>query len=484
MTSRESASFRLPTRRGFLAGGAALAGASVAVGTSPATAAAGPGHGGPAGGEWPPGPGLPNTAQPADAELRRILREIDPDRIRHNVETLVGFGTRHTLSVQDDPNRGIGAARDWIASQFEEYAAAAGGLMTVDTPSYVQPVAPRIPVPTLISNVRATLRGSSEPDRIYLVSGHYDSRVTDVLNATSDAPGANDDASGTAVSMELARVMAKHKPAATLVFLAVAGEEQGLFGSNHTAQEYKAAGADIQGMLNNDIVGSGTADDGTRDRRSLRLFAQGIANPPTPEDIARIRVGGENDSAARELARFVTEVATRNVTGMDVHVIYRLDRFLRGGDNLSFLQAGFLAAIRFTEPHENFDHQHQDVRVENGVQIGDLPQFCDFDYIAGVARVNAASMWSLSAAPGTPRNVRVNTTNLTNDTTLFWTVDPAAASYELVWRPTTEPLWTHRIPVGKVGTATVDMSKDNVIFGVRAIGPKGHRSPAAFPLPG
>jgi Peptidase family M28 len=487
MTSRESGSTRLPTRRGFLASGAALAGTSIAAGASSASSASatsdhGGGHHG-RGVDWPPGPGLPNTSQKADSELRSILREIDPERIRHTIETLVGFGTRHTLSTQTDPVRGIGAARDWIASQFEEYAAASGGRMTVDVPSYIQPPASRIPVPTRISDVRATLRGSVEPDRIYLVSGHYDSRVTDVLNGTSDAPGADDDASGTAVSMELARVMATRRPNATLVFLAVAGEEQGLYGSNFVAQQYKAAGADIQGMLNNDIVGSSTADDGTRDRRSLRLFAQGVANPPTEEDIARIRVGGENDSAARELARFVTEVASRDVTGMDVRVIYRLDRFLRGGDNLSFLQAGYLAAVRFTEPNENFAHQHQDVRVENGIQYGDLPQFCDFGYIADVARVNGAAMWSLSAAPGTPRNVTVDTTQLTNDTMLSWTVDPAAASYEVVWRPTTTPFWTHRIPVGKVGTTTIDLSKDNVVFGVRAIGTHGHRSPAAFPLP-
>jgi Peptidase family M28 len=487
MTSRESAPFRLPTRRGFLASGAALAGASVATGASSASSAsATSGHGGHqgGGGEWPPGPGLPNTTQQADPELRSILREIDPDRIRHTIQTLVGFGTRHTLSTQTDPARGIGAARDWIAAQLGEYAASSDGRMTVDVPSYIQPPASRIPVPTRISNVRATLRGSAEPDRIYLVSGHYDSRVTDVLNATSDAPGADDDASGTAVSMELARVMATRQPRATLVFLTVAGEEQGLYGSGFTASQYRAAGADIQGMLNNDIVGSSTADDGTRDRRSVRLFAEGLLNPPNADDLARISVGGENDSAARELARFVTEVATRDVTGMDVRVIYRLDRFLRGGDHLSFLQNGFPAAVRFTEPNENFAHQHQDVRVENGVQFGDLPQFCDFDYIAGVARVNGAAMWSLAAAPGTPRNVRVNTTQLTNDTILTWTVDPSAASYEVVWRPTTTPFWTHRIPVGKVGTTTVDLSKDNVVFGVRAIGPQGHRSPAAFPLPG
>jgi hypothetical protein len=482
MTSRESARSILPTRRGFLAGGAAFAGASVA-GTTAAHAEPSHHHGGGGGGEWPPGPGRPNTAQHADAELRSILREIDPDRIQHTIETLVGFGTRHTLSTQDDPARGIGAARDWIASQFQAYAAASGGRMTVDVPSYIQPVASRIPVPTRISDVRATLRGSTEPDRIYVVSGHYDSRVTDVLNGTSDAPGADDDASGVAVSMELARVMATRQPRATLVFLAVAGEEQGLYGSNFVASQYKAAGADIRGMLNNDIVGSSTADDGTRDRRSVRMFAEGLLNPPTPDDLARISVGGENDSAARELGRFVTEVATRDATGMEVRLIYRLDRFLRGGDHLSFIQNGFPAAVRFTEPNENFAHQHQDVRVENGVQFGDLPQFCDFDYIAGVARVNGAALWSLSAAPGTPQDVKVDTTLLTNDTKLTWTQDPAAASYEVVWRPSTEPLWTHRIPVGQTGTATIDLSKDNAIFGVRAIGPQGHRSPAAYPLP-
>src|SRR3954452_10797040 len=282
MTSRESVKFHLPTRRGFLAGGAAFAGASVAAGTSSASATSGPGGGHDGGGQWPPGPGQPNTAQHADHELRAILREIDPERIRHTVETLVGFGTRSTSSTQNDSQHGIGAARDWIASQFQEYAAASGGRMTVDVPSYIQPVAPRIPVPTRISNIRATLRGSAEPDRIYVVSGHYDSRVTDVLNGTSDAPGADDDASGTAVSMELARVMAKRAPRATLVFLAVAGEEQGLFGSNFTAQQYAAAKADIQGMLNNDIVGSSTDDDGTRDRRSVRLFAEGVLTQPPP----------------------------------------------------------------------------------------------------------------------------------------------------------------------------------------------------------
>jgi hypothetical protein len=237
-------------------------------------------------------------------------------------------------------------------------------------------------------------------------------------------------------------------------------------------------------MLNNDIVGSSTADDGTRDRRSVRLFAQGISRPPTATDTSLIRVDGENDTASRELGRFLTEVATRDVTGMDVRLIYRLDRFLRAGDQLSFLQQGY-PAVRFTEPHENFAHQHQDVRVEDGVQYGDLPQFVDHDYIAGVARVNAAGLWSLATAPGTPRDVRVDTTRLTNDTALTWTVDPAAAGYEVVWRPTIEPVWTHVVRVGKVGTATLTgFSKDNALIGVRAVGADGKRTPAVLPVPG
>jgi len=319
---------------------------------------------------------------------------------------------------------------------------------------------------------------------MYVVSGHYDSRVVDVMDRVSDAPGADDDASGVAVSMELARVMARHDPQATIAFMAVAGEEQNLYGSHHAATLYKEAGADIQGMLNNDIVGSSTADDGTRDRRSIRLFAEGISRPPTADDTALIRVDGENDTPPRELGRFLTEVATREATGMDVRLIYRLDRFLRAGDHLSFLQQGY-PAVRFTEPHENFDHEHQDVRVVNGVQLGDLPQFVDFDYVAGVARANAAGLWSLATAPGTPRDVKIDVTQLTNDTTLTWTLDPAAAGYEVVWRPTTSPVWTHAVPVGAVATATLEgFSKDNALIGVRAVGADGKRTPAVLPVPG
>ena len=414
-----------------------------------------------------------------------ILAAVDRARVEATVRKLVSFGTRHTLSTQDDPDRGIGAARDWIFGEMRSYAATSRGRMTVEKQSYVQQPADRVPVATRITNILATIRGSKHPDRVYVISGHYDSRVSDPLNSTSDAPGADDDASGVAVSMEVARVLATHRPEATIVLAAVAGEEQGLYGSNHMAGQFQLAGKDVQGMFTNDIVGSSTADDGERDPTSLRLFAEGVPTDETEEEAAiRRSVGGENDSPARQLARFVTEVAENTATGMRVRVIYRRDRFLRGGDQIPFLERGYPAA-RFTEPNENYAHQHQDVRVEGGVQFGDLPEFCDFDYIARVARVNAATLWSLANGPGTPKNVKVLTTELTNDTELTWDRNREADldHYEVVWRPTIEDDWTHVIDVGRDTRTRINLSKDNVFFGVRAVDRSGVRSPAAFPTP-
>ncbi|MFC4466211.1 M28 family peptidase [Streptomyces xiangluensis] len=440
----------------------------------------------------------PATAQPPSRELRALLKEIDPDRIEATVRKLASFGTRHTLSSQDDPKRGIGAARDWILAEMKSYAKASGGRMTAELQSYVQQPANRIPVATRITNVVATLRGSVTPDRIYVVSGHYDSRCSDPMDATSDAPGADDDASGVAVAMELARVMAGlpqpsaggtpislRSPAATIVFAAVAGEEQGLYGAAHMAQRFRSADADVQGMFTNDIVGSPTADDGTKDPYTIRLFAEGVPTSETPEQAdTRRSVGGENDSATRQLARFVRDTADNSATGMNVRVIYRRDRYRRGGDHIPFLECAYPAA-RFTEPAEDYAHQHQDVRVENGKQYGDLPEFCDFAFVARVARVNAAALWSLAQAPGTPRGVKILTAALTNSTELTWTrgPEPDLAGYEVVWRETTEPDWTHVIRVGDVTKHKVDLSKDNVFFGVRAVSRAGYRSPVAFPDP-
>ncbi|TCO65857.1 M20/M25/M40 family metallo-hydrolase [Actinocrispum wychmicini] len=427
------------------------------------------------------GPGRPVRPQPPDAELRAILREIDERRIEATIRRLAAFGTRHTLSSQDDPVRGIGAARDWLFAEFSKIPN-----LAVQLQSYIQPAAPpRIPVEVKITNVVGTLRGSTNPERVYVISGHYDSRCTDGLDGVKDAPGADDDASGVAVAMELARVMAKRKPKATLVFVAVAGEEQGLFGSDFMAKQFKAANTDVQAMFTNDIVGSSTADDGSRDPHTIRLFAEGVPTAETPAQAnVRRSVGGENDSTSRQLSRFVRSVAVNDATNMNVRVVYRRDRYLRGGDHISFLTQGY-PACRFTEPHENFAHQHQDVRVENGVQFGDLPEFCDFAFTARVARVNGAVLWSLASAPGTPKGVKIDTSQLTNQSTLLWTrgTEPDLAGYEIVWRETTDSDWTNVINVGDVTTAKVDLSKDNVFFGVRAVDKSGHRSPVAFPVP-
>jgi len=425
-----------------------------------------------------------------DAGLRDMLRHVDPRRMEATVQKLVSFGTRHTSSSQTDPARGIGAATAWVFQQMQAIAATSGGAMTVQQQSFTQPVSSRIPVPTTITNVIATLAGTASPQRYYVVTGHLDSRVTDVLDFTSDAPGADDDGSGVAVVLELARLFAT-RPAfpGTLVFATVAGEEQGLYGSAFMAAQMKAAGADVQGMFSNDIVGASRAWDGTKpDPHTLRLFVEGIPTAATAAQIALMQsVGGENDGATHQLARFVTHAAPFDLTGINVRVIWRRDRYLRGSDHLSFQQQGYPAA-RFTEPRENFNHEHQNVQVVNGVQFGDLMEFVDFDYTARVAKVNGAALWGLATAPSTPKNVQIHTTppgtlSGTNITTLSWNANPESdvVGYEVVLRETTTADWTSAINVGNVTTVDLDIAKDNVQFGIRAVDGNGHRSPAGFP---
>jgi hypothetical protein len=425
--------------------------------------------------------------QRPDRDLVRLLEEIDHNRIEATINRLVAFGTRHTLSSQTDPVRGIGAATEWVYQQMLGFAAASDGRMTVEKQSFVQAPGPRIPVPTTITNVIATLRGDTSPDRMYIITGHLDSRVTDVLDFTSDAPGADDDGSGVALVMELARLFATRHTEATLVFGVVAGEEQGLFGSAFMATQYKAANANIQGMFSNDIVGASSAFDGTRpDPHRVRLFVEGVPTTETANQAAiRRAIGGENDGPSRQLGRFVKSVAENDETEMKIWTIWRRDRFLRSSDHVSFVSQGYPVG-RFTEPRENFNHEHQNVRVENGVQFGDLPEFCDFRYIARVAKVNACVLWSLAQGPGTPVGVIIDTTQLTNLTSLRWQrgAEPDLAGYEIVWRDSTANDWTDVIAVGDVTTVTLDIVKDNVQFGVRAVDAAGHRSPVAAPAPG
>ena len=428
------------------------------------------------------------SASVRNRAIAGIVREIDARNIERSIRQLVSFGTRNTLSEQNDPKRGIGAARDWLYAEFLKAAEASGGRMTVEKQSYEQPKAERVPQPTIVTNIVATLKGTQpeSTERIYVVSGHYDSMCNTPTDAKCDAPGANDDASGTAAVLEMARVMAKYQFDATIVFMAVAGEEQSLLGSTHFAEQAKQKNWNVDAMFTNDIIGNTLGGNGVRDRANVRVFSEGVPSNETPaEATTRRSVGGENDSASRQLARFIKEVGDSYVPQFNVMLVYRRDRYGRGGDHIPFLERGY-PAVRFTEVNEEFRHQHQNVRVENGVQFGDLPEFVDFAYIANVARVNAASLAMLAFAPSRPKGVMILSARLSNDTELRWEAnkEPDLAGYEIVWRDTTAAVWTNSKPVGKVTSFTMKgMSKDNYFFGVRAIDNDGNRSPVTYPRP-
>jgi Peptidase family M28 len=467
-----------PSRRAFLSASAATAiTAPIVMRTGSASAAT-------------VTPGSARNTGNFDPDLRALIGQIDPNRIQSTIETLVSFGTRHTASSQTDPNRGIGAAYAWVFQQMQDIAATSNGNMTVQQQTFLQqPLAGRLANPTSITNTIATLQGTANPQRFYVVTGHLDSRVTDILDSTSDAPGADDDGSGVACVLELARVFATHQFPGTIVFAAVSGEEENLFGSSFMAQQMKNAGNDVQGMFSNDIMGTGDAHDGTRpDPFTVRLFLEGIPTNVTSSQISLMQaVGGENDGLSRQLGRFVADAAPFNLTGMNIRRIWRRDRYLRASDHVSFQGQGY-AAARFTEPRENFNHEHQNTQVVNGVQLGDLIQYVDFNYIARVTGVNAAALWALASSPGTPKNAQIHTTppvsfSGTNFTTLSWNANPETnlTGYEIVMRETTTPDWTSAIPVGNVTTVTLNISKDNVQFGIRAVDQQGNRSPAAFP---
>jgi hypothetical protein len=436
------------------------------------------------------------TGEPmaADRSISAALQQVSAEHIRANIEKLASFGTRSTISAQDPAaiaaGRGIGAAREWIKSEFERYAKDCGGCLEVKTDAFTEPAADRIPQPTDITNVYAVLKGTDAENakRIVLVTGHYDSRNSDILDTKGDAPGANDDASGAAVSLECARVLSKVKFPATIIFLTVAGEEQGLNGSHHFAQMAKEKMAKDQGwnleaVLNNDIVGGDKSAE--QDHSVVRVFSEGLPATATEQDARRIRgLGGENDSESRQLARYIADVGRSYDVGVKPVLVFRLDRYLRGGDHSAFNQQGF-AAVRFTEFREDFHHQHQDVRSENGIEYGDLAKFVDFDYVARVTRLNAATLASLASAPAPPANVHLLTKDLENDSTLTWEASPGgrAAEYEVLWRATSSPEWEHVQKAGSVMRITLKLSKDNVIFAVRAVDAEGHRGLPVAPVP-
>ncbi len=428
-----------------------------------------------------------NEKLPADSQITAALTQISAQRIQATIEKLVSFQTRLTLSAQDPESikagHGIGAAREWIKDEFERYSSDCGGCLEVKTDSFTENPVDRIPQPTVITNVYAVLKGTDPESakRIVLVTGHYDSRNSDTFDVNGFAPGANDDASGVAVSLECARVLSKMKFPATIIFLTVAGEEQGLNGSSHFAKMAKAQGWDIEAALNDDIVGGNL--DPKQDPGVVRVFSEGVPIAASEKDVHMIRnLGGESDSASRQVARYMAEVGRTYRTGVKPLLEFRLDRYLRGGDHISFNEQGY-AAVRLTEYREDYHRQHQNVRSENGIEYGDVIKWVNFDYVANVARLNAATLASLAAAPAPPAKARLQTKDLENNSTITWDASPGSPSYEVVWRATTSPEWEHSEAVGNVTRITLPMSKDNVIFAVRAVDFHGHRSPPVVPQP-
>lgn len=427
-----------------------------------------------------------NSKEKPNPEINKMIKEISAKNIEASIRKLVSFGTRNTNSEQDNPTRGIGAARDWIFGEFQKISADCGNCLTVEKQTYLQPKANRVPEPINLTNVFATLKGTTDPTRVYVVSGHYDSMCGNPSDGKCDAPGANDDASGTAAVIELARVMSKRKFDATIIFMAVAGEEQGLLGARYFAEKAAETKMNIEGMFTNDIVGGVTTQKNSPNRRRVRVFAEGVQSSETEAEAnTRRSVGGENDSQGRQLARYIKEYSDKYLKNFSVWMIYRRDRYLRGGDHIPFLEKGF-SAVRITESDEDYTHQHQNVRTENGVFYGDTPEFVDFEYTANVTRVNMIALSNLALAPAKPKNVGIVTARLTNDTDLKWDANSDAdlAGYEVVWRDTTSAEWTNSVFVGNVTTYTAKaMSKDNYFFGVRAVDKDGNKSPVVYPRP-
>ncbi len=421
----------------------------------------------------------------SQAALDTIGSAPSASRIERDVRTLVGFGTRHTLSDTTSETRGIGAARRWVFDEFTRISKACGGCLEVRYVSGTVKGEPRIPGPAEVVSVIAIQRGTADPNRYVIMSGDIDSRVSDVMNATSDSPGANDNASGLAGTLEAARVLSQHRFSGSIVYAALAGEEQGLFGGKFLAEEAKKAGWRIEGVLNNDMIGNIAGIDGVIDNHTARVFAEGTRANETAEEARQRRfTGGEVDSPTRNLARYI-ERMSGHVPNLDVMMIYRLDRFGRGGHHRPFNDLGY-PAVRVMETHEHYDRQHQDLRTEDGRVYGDTIDGVDFAYAAKLTALNAVSLAGMAWAPPPPANVDIKGA-VSADTTLTWTRPdpkqaPNLAGYKLYWRLTTESQWTHSRWVGDVTSATLkNLVIDNFFFGVAAVAKDGTESPVVFP---
>lgn len=426
------------------------------------------------------------TLPAPDARVAAIVRAVSARQVEANIRTLVSFGTRHTRSDTLSLTRGIGAARRWIKGRFDSLSTACGGCLEVSfVGEVIGPPAPRMPEPTNVVSVVAVQRGATDPDRVVIISGHFDSRAGTDANVTDSAPGANDDGSGTAAVLEAARVLSQQRFGGTIVYAALAGEEQGLFGGQIVARWVRSRGWRVVGVLNNDIIGNTRGADGAADDRTVRVFSDGV--PPTEYDTAAVRrrrlTGGDVDGISRQLARYVERIQRRYVPELDVWMVYRLDRYGRGGDHRPFADLGF-PAVRITEAHEDWTRQHQDIRVEDGIQYGDLPDAVNFTYAARITALNAAALASLSWAPAPPRAVRIGGGGRPS-AVLSWQMPEDSASvagFRVYWRRTDSPTWDHWADVGRVTTHTfTNLVIDNWFFGVASLSGEGNESPVVFP---
>ncbi|HMX79897.1 MAG TPA: M20/M25/M40 family metallo-hydrolase [Ferruginibacter sp.] len=428
---------------------------------------------------------LAQTTIQRDPQIEKMVKEVSADSLKSYISTLVDFGTRNTLSTQTDPRRGIGAARNWVLAKFNEFARQSGGRLTafIDTVT-LQPDGRRVDAPTLLGNVVATLKGTDPNDkRIFLISGHLDNMRSNVMDRTGDAPGADDDGSGTAAVMECARVMSRQSFPATIIFVAVSGEEQGLLGASFMSEKAKKEGWNIEAVLNNDIMGSNNSNEtNIITNTRVRVFSEGLPAYETEKNAVNIRnLGLENDGKSRQLARYVKETGERYIDNLEVVLIYRNDRFLRGGDHTPYVQRGF-AAVRITEMNENYTRQHQDVRTENGIRYGDLEEHIDYEYLRKNTAMNLCNLANLAKSPAMPDSVKMDVKKLSNSTYLYWKA-PAVGKlkgYYVLIRETTSAFWQK-----KFFTADTEIrlpySKDNYFFAVQSVNDTGNESLPVVP---
>ena len=420
-----------------------------------------------------------------DKEIEQMVKEISPDSLRSYIDHLVAFGTRNTLSIQTDNKRGIGAARNWVLNKFNQFVSQSNGRLSafIDTTT-LQPDKKRIDTPIILGNVMATLKGTDRDDkRIFIISGHLDNMRTNVMDKTNDAPGANDDGSGTAAVLECARIMSRHSFPATIIFVAVSGEEQGLLGAYFMANKARKENRNIEAVLNNDIMGSNNSNEtNIIDNTKVRVFSEGLPAYELDKNAKAIRqLGLENDGKSRQLARYVKEIGERYVDNIEIIMIYRNDRFLRGGDHTAYVENGY-TAIRITEMNENYTRQHQDVKKENGIQYGDLPEFIDYEYLRKNTAINLSNLANLAKAPATPEEVKVDVKKLGNTTYLYWKAPKSGKpkGYYILMRETTSALWQRKIYTEAM-EITLPYSKDNYFFAVQSVNEEGNESLPVIP---